>query len=149
MTVFGKEVPSRPETRGLSPVEMPLSIIANGMRIVGDVESAGVIKVDGRIEGSVSGARQVLLGRGASIHGAILADEVVIGGLVDGGIVAAERLELQATAVVNGDIETKSIVVLEGARINGGVRMRDASALRGDEQRVRGAAEPLRIVTGS
>ena len=30
---------------------------------------------------------------------------------------------LQTTAVVNGDIVTKSIVVMEGARINGGVKM--------------------------
>jgi cytoskeletal protein CcmA (bactofilin family) len=49
----------------------------------------------------------------------------VIGGLVDGAIVADERLELQGSAVVSGDIDTKSIVVLEGARINGAVRMQE------------------------
>lgn len=149
MAMFGKEVFAQSEVRGTSPVEVPLSIIASGMRIVGDLETTGVVKVDGHIDGSVNGARQVLLGHGASIHGAILADEVVIGGIVNGGIVATERLELQATAVVNGDIETKSIVVLEGARINGGVRMSDASAPRGAAPKVKGVPEPLRIVTGS
>jgi cytoskeletal protein CcmA (bactofilin family) len=148
MAVFGKEGPPRPEVRGTSPVEIPLSIIANGMRIVGDIETTGVLKVDGRIDGSVNGARQVLLGRGASIHGAVLADEVVIGGVVDGGIVAKERLELQATAIVNGDIETKSIIVLVGARINGIVKLSDTSAPRGDEPKVRLPTEPLRIVSG-
>ena len=149
MAVFGKEGVARQEVRGTSPVEVPLSIIAAGMRIVGDVETAGVVKVDGRIDGSVNGARQVLLGRGASIHGAVVADEVVIGGVVDGGILATERLELQGTAVVNGDINTRSIVVLEGARINGTVRMSDANAVAPDDQRGKGASEPLRIVTGS
>ena len=149
MAMFGKEVAARQEVRGTSPVEVPLSIIAKGMRIVGDVETAGVVKVDGRIDGSVNGARQVLLGRGASIHGAVVADEVVIGGVVDGGILATERLELQSTAVVNGDINTRSIVVLEGARINGTVRMSDSNVVAPDEQRAKGAAEPLRIVTGS
>lgn len=148
MAMFGKEGPTRPEVRDTSPVEIPLSIIANGMRIIGDIETTGVLKVDGRIDGSVNGARQVLLGRGASIHGAVHADEVVIGGIVDGGIVAAERLELQATAIVNGDIETKSIIVQEGARINGVVKMSDVSAPRGDEPRARLSSEPLRIVSG-
>ncbi len=112
------------DVRGGTP-EAALSIIAAGMHISGDVETNGTIKIDGRIEGSVLGARQVMLGRHGTIHGNLHAGEVVIGGLVDGAIVAGERLELQASAVVNGDIDTKSIVVLEGARINGAVRMQE------------------------
>jgi cytoskeletal protein CcmA (bactofilin family) len=102
-----------------------LSIIAAGMRITGDVETNGTLKIDGRIDGSVVGARQVMLGRNGAIHGNVHAGEVVIGGLVDGAIAADERLELQSSAVVNGDIDTKSIVVMEGARINGAVRMQE------------------------
>lgn len=112
------------EARGGTP-EAALSIIAAGMHISGDVETNGTIKIDGRIDGSVLGARQVMLGRHGAIHGNLHAGEVVIGGLVDGAIVAGERLELQASAVVNGDIDAKSIVVLEGARINGAVRMQE------------------------
>ena len=69
-----------------------------------------------------------MLGRGGSIQGDVSAEEVVIGGTVDGGVRATTRMELQASAIVNGDIETKSIVVLEGAIINGTVRMADVSA---------------------
>jgi cytoskeletal protein CcmA (bactofilin family) len=153
VSMFGKEgspTTARPEIRNSSLAasdSTALSVIANGMRIVGDIESSGVVKIDGRIEGSVTHARQVLLGRGATVKGNVAADEVVIGGVVDGGIRASERLELQATAVVNGDIETKSIVVLEGARINGAVRMTDLAAPRAEGQKV--ISEPLRIVTGS
>jgi cytoskeletal protein CcmA (bactofilin family) len=145
MAMFGKEAQARPDSRSTSAADVPLSIVASGMRIVGDVETAGVVKVDGRIDGSVNGARQVLLGRGASIRGSVVADEVVIGGIVEGGIVAAERLELQGSAVVHGDIETKSLVVLEGARINGSVVMRDVGAA--NERST--PAEPLRIVNSS
>ena len=151
--MFAKETGpvARPEVRSSANVgnsdAAALSIIATGMRIVGDIESSGVMKVDGRIEGSVTHARQVLLGRGANIKGNVAAEEVVIGGTVDGGIRAGERLELQATAVVNGDIEAKSIVVLEGARINGSVRMTDLAAPKIEVARP--VAEPLRILTGS
>jgi cytoskeletal protein CcmA (bactofilin family) len=128
MAMFNKEGAARSEVRSAPGSEGALSIIASSVRIVGDLESPGVVKVDGQIEGSVTGARQLLLGRGGAIRGNVAADEVVIGGLVDGSIVALERLELQSTAVVNGDIETRSIVVLEGARINGSVRMTDLVA---------------------
>ena len=144
--MFGKDGGAAPraEQRGTPVAEAPMSIISSGMKITGDLECAGVVKVDGRIDGSVTGARQVLLGRGGGVHGNVIADEVVIGGVVDGAIHAAERLELQGTAVVNGDIETKSIIVLEGARINGVVRMMDSSVVARASR-----PEPLRIATGA
>lgn len=138
MAMFGKDIPARPESRAPgAPVEAALSIIAAGMRINGDVDTSGVLKVDGEIHGSITGARQVLLGRGGTVRGNVTAGEVVVGGAVDGSVSASERLELQATATITGDIETRSIVVVEGARINGVVRMTDAAAAR--------TAEPLRI----
>lgn len=135
MSMFGKDNPQRTESRSAS-AEAALSIISAGMRITGDVETPGVLKVDGEINGSITGARQVLLGVGGTVRGNVAGGEVVIGGAVEGSVAAADRLELQSTATVTGDIETKSIVVVEGARINGQVRMSSGSAAR---------AEPLRI----
>src|SRR3989304_878226 len=76
------------ETRS-GTVEAALSIIAAGMRITGDLETNGTLKVDGRIEGSVLGARQMMLGRNGTVQGNVHAGEVVVGGLVDGAIIAA------------------------------------------------------------
>lgn len=136
MALFSKDAGLRPEPRpGGAPVEAALSIIAAGMRITGDVDTSGVLKVDGEITGSITGARQVLLGRGGAVRGNVAGGEVVVGGHVEGSVSATERLELQATATITGDIETRSIIVLEGARINGLVRMTDATA----------RVEPLRI----
>ena len=110
-----------------APAEAALSIIAFGMKVLGDIETNGVIKIEGTIEGTIRGARQVLVGRQGEIKGDVHAREVVVGGKVDGTITAAERVEIQGTSAVNGDIYTKSIVVLEGGRINGSVRMDDAA----------------------
>ena len=50
MSMFSKEVGSKPEVRSAAaPVESALSIIATGMRITGDVETSGVLKVDGEV----------------------------------------------------------------------------------------------------
>lgn len=122
MAIFAKEESSpRAATRGGN--ETTLSIIASGSTISGDISCAGVLKVEGQIDGSVRQARQVMLAKDGAIRGDVTAHEIVVGGLVDGNVTAADRLELQPTAVVNGDISTKSIVVMEGARINGTVKM--------------------------
>ena len=124
MSIFTKPSTEKVPMRNDSPPpEAGLSVIAAGMKIVGDIESTGVVKIEGIVEGAIRGARQLLLGRQGTVHGDIRAHEVVIGGTVIGTIVADERVEIQGTSSVQGDIHTKSIVVLEGGVINGTVRM--------------------------
>lgn len=108
--------------------EAALSIIAAGMKITGDVETTGVIKIEGSLEGTVRNARQVLLGRQGEIKGDVNAKEVVLGGRVDGNVRGFDRVEVQGTSMINGDIATKSIAIAEGARVNGAVRMDDGVA---------------------
>ena len=102
-----------------------MSVIAQGMRVVGDIDCGGVLKIEGVVEGTIRGPRQLLLGRQGEVKGDIHAREIVLGGRVEGTVVADERIEIQGTAFVIGDVHTKSIVVLEGGRINGAVRMDD------------------------
>lgn len=123
------------------PSESGLSVIAAGMKIVGDIESTGVVKIEGIVEGAIRGARQLLLGRQGTVHGDIRAHEVVIGGTVVGTIIADERVEIQGTSSVQGDIHTKSIVVLEGGVINGNVRMGENVAQDVTRDRKDGASE--------
>jgi cytoskeletal protein CcmA (bactofilin family) len=131
MAIFAKDSADRSESRNggnAAAGEAALSIVAQGMRVTGDIESTGVVKIEGTVEGTIRGARQVLLGRQGEVKGDIHAREIVLGGKVEGTVVASDRVELQGTALVNGDIQTKTIVVLEGGRINGSVRMEDSGA---------------------
>ena len=95
--------------------ETAMSVIAQGMRVVGDIECGGVLKIEGIVEGTIRGPRQLLLGRQGEVKGDIHAREIVLGGKVQGTVIADERIEIQGTAFVTGDVHTKSIVVLEGA----------------------------------
>lgn len=105
--------------------EGTVSVIGAGLKITGDVESSGVIKVEGTVEGNIRGARQLFLGKGGTIRGDLHASEIVLAGTVVGTVSASDRCEIQGSSAVHGDIYTKSIVVLEGAVINGTVRMGD------------------------
>ncbi len=123
MSIFNKPG-ERPATRLDAPAaEGAMSVVGAGMRIMGDVESNGIIKVEGTIDGNVRGARQVLLGRSGVINGDVHAADAVVGGRIVGAVVASDRVEVQGTASVEGDISTRSIVVFEGGSINGSVRM--------------------------
>ena len=133
MAMFSKNGTAVTDGRPSQGGEGALSIIAAGMSVTGDVETNGVVKIEGTVTGSILGARQVLLGRQGEIKGDVNAREVVLGGRVQGNVRASERVEIQATSVVTGDIVAKSIVVVEGGRINGAVRMDDTLESRAPE----------------
>lgn len=136
MAIFTKDDAAPRNAARATGGETTLSIISAGTTVSGDIECDGVLKVEGRVAGSVRRARQIMLAKDGAIHGDVVAEEIVVGGVVDGNVTAADRLELQPTAVVNGDISTKSIVVMEGARINGSVKMTELALLsRGGDGR--------------
>ena len=120
------------------------SVIAAGLKIVGDVETAGALKIEGTVQGAISGARQVIVGRTGVIQGDIQEEEIVIGGRVVGTVTASERVEIQANSVIEGDVHTRSIVVFEGGLLNGNVRM-DMAGAKGASTPV----TPLRNVGGA
>jgi cytoskeletal protein CcmA (bactofilin family) len=107
--------------------QIPFSIIASDMTVIGDLETEGVVRVEGRVRGTVRVGGQVLVSEGAVIEGDLHTQEAVIAGQVSGAIHARERVELQATAMVAGDILTPRISIVEGARVTGEVKM-DLSA---------------------
>jgi cytoskeletal protein CcmA (bactofilin family) len=107
--------------------QIPFSIIASDMTVIGDLETEGVVRVEGRVRGTVRVGSQVLVSEGAVIEGDLHTQEAVIAGQVSGAIHARERVELQATAMVAGDILTPRISIVEGARVTGEVKMDTAT----------------------
>ncbi len=103
--------------------QIPFSIIASDMTVIGDLETEGVVRVEGRVRGTVRVGAQVLVSQGAVIEGDLHTQEAVIAGQVSGAIHARERVELLATEMVAGDILTPRISIIEGARVTGEVKM--------------------------
>jgi cytoskeletal protein CcmA (bactofilin family) len=127
MAMFKEPVREEAESsrRGSGPAS--LSIIASDLTVVGDLETSGVVKVEGRVQGAVRAGTQVLVSTEALIEGDIQTKEAIIGGEVSGAIRAEERVEIQATALINGDISARRIVMLEGGRVNGEIKMDTAA----------------------
>jgi cytoskeletal protein CcmA (bactofilin family) len=111
--------------------QIPFSIIASDMTVIGDLETDGVVRVEGRVKGTVRVGSQVLVAAGAVIEGDLHTQEAIIAGTVSGAINAGERVELQATAMVAGDIHTPRISIVEGAKVTGEVKMDSAAPAEG------------------
>ena len=111
------------ELRRRKSDQIPFSIIASDMTVIGDLETEGVVRIEGRVKGTVRVGSQVLVASGAVIEGDLHTQEAVIAGQVSGAIHARERVELQASAMVAGDILTPRISIIEGARVSGEVKM--------------------------
>ena len=104
-----------------------LSIVAPDLVVTGDLKADGVIRVEGQVSGNVEAGGQILLSEGGVIQGDLRTREAVIAGEVRGSITASERVEVQATASVEGDILTPRLLMQEGGRVNGAVRMEAAA----------------------
>lgn len=115
--------------RSDSGKEAGLSVVSAGMRITGQLDTTGVVKVEGVVVGSIRAERQVLVAKGGVVEGDILTREAIIGGQVRGAIYADERVEVQTTSQIHGDITTKRILLQEGGEVNGHLKMEDPKAL--------------------
>jgi len=123
---------------GVASADGAISIIASGMRIVGDLVTDGTIRVEGRVEGTIRAGKAVVLGKGGEVVGDIFTQDAVIGGRVEGRLVAESRLELQSTSEITGEIRARAahLQLDEGARFNGQIQMveEEMRALPGTEK---------------
>lgn len=109
--------------------EPQLSILAPGAKITGELETDGMLRIEGRVEGNLRVSGQVLVARGGVVEGDIATRQAIIGGEVRGHVLADEWVELQPGCAVNGDITTPRIAVQEGGVVNGRLKMANPHAV--------------------
>ena len=93
------------------------SIIAPDLKIKGELVSAGDIKVEGSVEGSIS-CRTLTLGDNPVLNCNVTADTVRVNGEFSGQV-KATKVVLTSTARFNGDIYQETLEVEDGASIQG------------------------------
>ena len=95
------------------------SVIDNALTVSGDINTTGTIRVDGRVDGTLHRADTLIIGAGGVVVGNIEAREVVAGGELCGNLTITERVEIQATATVRGDIRAAAVQLIEGGTVHG------------------------------
>ena len=97
------------------------SVIAAGLTIEGKIEGAGHVRIAGRFQGDVHVQGNLTIEADAKVTGGVRAAAVVIGGELEGNIDGAQRVELLATGVLNGNLKAGSLTVAAGSRMRGQV----------------------------
>lgn len=113
------------------------AFLGEGTSFIGNLQFEGTVRIDGRFEGDVSGSDLLIIGQAAAVRADIQVGSLVVGGRVEGNIVARKRVELLATAQVTGTVKTPSLAVIDGAVLNGTCEMRreEAKVVRLDQKR--------------
>jgi cytoskeletal protein CcmA (bactofilin family) len=98
--------------------------------IKGELSGSEDLTLCGQMEGSIKlPAHTLTIGTNADIKAKISATTVVIIGSVTGDVTADDKVEIQATGSVVGDIISPKLVIMDGGRLQGAVDM--PSAKRG------------------
>ncbi len=97
--------------------------IGKAVRVEGKVISAEDLTINGDVEGSIElGGHSLTIGSEAKIKANLLAKTITISGKVTGNVKALEKIDLEATGSVNGDITAPRLTMADGATVAGKVQ---------------------------
>lgn len=99
------------------------TIIGQGVTVEGDLKSDHDIWINGKVVGSVKAGGTVTIAADGDVKANVQAQTVILAGKLKGKITAQDAVNIHETAKLDGDIETKSLMVANGARLNGKVAM--------------------------
>ena len=116
-----KDKKSTSEVKGLGPEgdSGQTTVIANGTELEGKFSCVENVRLDGVIKGEVRVTKRIVMGPEGKVIGNIHAQDAVIKGRINGDLVVTESLHLTESAVIEGNIAAKTMIVDEGARYNG------------------------------
>ena len=84
------------------------NILGNGTTVEGSITTAGNLRIDGKIIGSITTKSKLILGPNAWVKGNIIAQNADIEGELEGTIDVSGLLTLKRTASIQGDISTST-----------------------------------------
>jgi cytoskeletal protein CcmA (bactofilin family) len=123
--------PFRPNPEEIAPPKpRSRSVIDAHPKITGDLHSDRDVQVEGQVEGGIR-CTQLIVVKGGTINGNILAEEVAIRGPVTGNI-RANRVILQDAAHVGGEIFHKLLSIEQDAYFDGRPRPVDGRVNESD-----------------
>lgn len=98
--------------------------IGKSITISGDLTGEEDLVIEGKVEGKVTLPNsQLTIGQTGTIKAEVQAKSVVVIGRVAGNVRGTERVEIQATGIVDGDVIAPKLIVAEGAVLNGSIQM--------------------------
>jgi cytoskeletal protein CcmA (bactofilin family) len=99
--------------------EVTNSTIGRDSYFTGRFYINGSLKIDGKFEGKSLQAEQLYIGVTGKVKTNIIANSVIIEGIVMGNVTARNRVMLLPTAKIFGDIKTPELIIQNGVLLEG------------------------------
>src|SRR5262249_55654676 len=145
MALFGKPPETKPaDTVAPRPTPPPASstpapqptpsgarppcVIGTKTTIKGEVSGDEDVLVEGTVEGQSRITRDLRVGNSGVVRATVEAQSIVVSGEVAGDVAAANRVEIQATGRLTGNIRAPKVVIAEGAMFKGNSDMSRSGA---------------------
>src|SRR6266404_6126367 len=110
--------------------------VGGGTVMTGEANFKAMMRIDGHLSGRVSSTSGTLIvGANGKVDANIEVAVAVIHGTINGDIIATQRLELGRAAKVNGNIQTPSLVIEQGAVFEGTCKMVQMTAAAAEKTR--------------
>lgn len=95
------------------------TIIGADTHIKGEMTFQKTVRLVGTFEGSITGDGELQVSKGAACKANVESAAVTVDGIVEGNLVARDKVALNASGVVKGDIVAGRMVMAEGASFFG------------------------------
>jgi cytoskeletal protein CcmA (bactofilin family) len=126
MALFSTKETTSP-TRGADPQPAHNgTYVGANTTIDGTVTGSEPVLIEGTVRGKINLGGELRVGAKARVEATVHAKNVTIEGKLTGDVSADDRVELVASATVDGNIKAPKIIVAEGARFRGSVDMGSA-----------------------
>jgi cytoskeletal protein CcmA (bactofilin family) len=111
-----------------------MAAIGQSIIFRGELSGDEDLEIEGQVEGTVKlPNHQLTVGAHGCLNAEVAAKTIIVIGRVIGNLTATERIEIQATGRVEGDLRTPRLHVQEGAILNGAIDM-SASSPAGEKK---------------
>ena len=92
-------------------------------KIIGTIVANNDIRIDGTVEGDIQCRGKVVIGEKGFVHGNIQCTNAEVQGRIEGKVEALQTLALRASAHIEGDVITQSLIVEPNAIFCGTCQM--------------------------
>ncbi len=110
------------------------ALLDRGSKVTGKITFEGTARVDGEVDGELTGKDGLVIGESAVISAQIRGTSVTVSGKVSGDIFASQRIELRPSAKVQGNLNAPVLIIQEGAQFEGHCSMQ--AEIAREERRV-------------
>lgn len=134
--------------RTITEDESGETVVGPAIAIRGRIEGEEDLRVEGRVEGSISLTETLYVEPGGVVLATIDARDVVISGIVIGDVSAANCVTLNKNAKLVGNIAAPRVIIADGASFRGDVVMEGEDFQAASRERTRATSTVPRAAIG-